>query len=144
MPHSPRLYRDKLWLLNSGVGDFGYVDRERGAFEPVTFCPGYLRGLAFSGDFAVVGLSKPRNNKTFSGLPLDEKLRAVDAEARSGLQVIDLRTGDIVHWLRIEGMVEELYDVVVLPGVRRPMSLGFKTDEIHRILTLGPAAKLLD
>jgi uncharacterized protein (TIGR03032 family) len=143
MPHSPRLYRDKLWLLNSGVGDFGYVDRERGAFEPVTFCPGYLRGLAFSDDFAVVGLSKPRNNKTFSGLPLDEKLRAVDAEARSGLLVIDLRTGDIVEWLRIEGIVEELYDVAVLPGVRRPMALGFKTDEIHRILTLGPAANLL-
>jgi uncharacterized protein (TIGR03032 family) len=23
MPHSPRWYRDKLWLLNSGTGDFG-------------------------------------------------------------------------------------------------------------------------
>lgn len=137
MPHSPRLYQDKLWLLNSGVGDFGYVDRERGVFEPITFCPGYMRGLAFSGDFAVVGLSKPRHNKTFSGLPLDDNLRAKDAEARCGLLVIDLRTGDIVHWLRLDGMVEELYDVVVLPGVQRPMALGFKTDEIRRVITIG-------
>ena len=58
MPHSPRLYQNRLWLLNSGSGEFGYVDRERGVFEPVAFCPGYARGLAFLGDFALVGLSK--------------------------------------------------------------------------------------
>jgi uncharacterized protein (TIGR03032 family) len=137
MPHSPRVYQGKLWLLNSGMGDFGYVDLARGKFEPVTFCPGYLRGLTFTGDYAVVGLSKPRHNKTFSGLALDEKLAAKDAEARCALQVIDLRTGDIVHWLRLEGIVAELYDVAVLPGVRCPMALGFKSDEIRRLITIG-------
>ena len=137
MTHSPRWYRDKLWLLNSGTGEFGYADIERGVFEPVAFCPGYMRGCAFSGDFAIVGLSKPRHNKTFSGLSLDENLRAKDAEPRCGLVVIDLRNGDIVHSLRIEGVVEELYDVQVLPGVRRPMAIGFKTDEIRRVVTMG-------
>ncbi|MBY0588234.1 TIGR03032 family protein, partial [bacterium] len=56
-----------------------------------------------------------------------------------GLQVIDLETGDIVHWLRLEGIVTELYDVVVLPNVTRPMALGFKTDEIRRTISIGPA-----
>jgi uncharacterized protein (TIGR03032 family) len=139
MPHSPRWDQGKLWLLNSGAGYFGYADLERGVFEPVTFCPGYLRGCAFVGDFAIVGTSKARGNKTFSGLALDENLRSRDAEPRCGLLVIDLRTGDIVHWLRIEGIVEELYDVVVLPGVQRPMAVGFKTDEIRRIVTIGSA-----
>jgi uncharacterized protein (TIGR03032 family) len=139
MPHSPRWYQGKLWLLNSGAGYFGYADLERGVFEPVTFCPGYLRGCAFVGDFAIVGTSKARGNKTFYGLALDENLRLRDAEPRCGLLVIDLRTGDIVHWLRIEGIVEELYDVVVLPGVQRPMAVGFKTDEIRRIVTIGSA-----
>ena len=137
MPHSPRWYDNKLWLLNSGAGEFGYVDEQRGVFEPVAFCPGYLRGCAFSGNFAIVGLSQPRHNKTFSGLPIAEKLLSVDAKARCGLSVIDLRSGDIVHWLRIEGVVEELYDVVVLPGVRRPMAIGLKTDEIRRVVTMG-------
>ncbi len=136
MPHSPRLYRDKLWLLDSGTGFFGSVDREAGKFEPMTFCPGYARGLAFIGDFAVVGLSKPRGNKTFSGLALDDNLKERDAEARCGLLVIDLRSGDIVHWVRIDGVVEELYDVVALPGVTRPMALGFKTDEIRRTISI--------
>jgi hypothetical protein len=56
--------------------------------------------------------------------------------------VIDLPSGDTLHWVRLEGMVSELYDVVVLAGVGRPMALGFKTDEIHRILTIGEPAPL--
>lgn len=137
MPHSPRVHQGKLWLLDSGSGNFGYVDRDRGRFEPVAFCPGYARGLAFIGDFAVVGLSKQRENRTFSGLALDDRLREKNIEARCQLQVIDLKRGDVVHSLRIEGVVSELYDVVVLPGVRRPTALGFKSDEIRRVISVG-------
>ena len=141
MPHSPRVHRGKLWLLDSGTGYFGPVDTDEGRFEPMTFCPGYARGLAFVGDFAVVGLSKPRENKTFTGLELDDNLAARDAEARCGLLVISLASGDIVHWVRIDGIVEELYDVAALEGVARPMALGFVSDEIRRVLTVGePAA----
>ena len=49
MPHSPRVYRGKLWLLNAGTGYFGSIDLASGKFEPLTFCPGFLRGLAFAG-----------------------------------------------------------------------------------------------
>jgi len=38
--------------------------------------------------------------------------------------------------LRIEGIVQELYDVAVLPGVQRPMALGFLSDEIRRMLSV--------
>jgi hypothetical protein len=41
-----------------------------------------------------------------------------------------------VHWLRVEGVVEELYDVVALPGVVRPTALGFKTEEIRHTVTI--------
>jgi hypothetical protein len=41
-----------------------------------------------------------------------------------------------VHRVRFEGLVDELYDVVALPGTRRPMALGFKTDEIRRVLSI--------
>src|SRR5262249_28749380 len=104
--------------------------------------PGYLRGLTFVGDYAVVGLSRPRHDKTFGGLALDEELARRGAEARCGLHVIDLRSGDSPHWLRLEGMVTELYDVVALPGVVRPMALGFKTDEIQRAIAVGDEGSL--
>jgi uncharacterized protein (TIGR03032 family) len=141
MPHSPRLYRGRLWLLHSGTGFLGSIDVAGGAFTPLAFCPGYLRGLAFAGDFAIVGLSKPRD-KTFTGLALDQELAKREAEPRCGLHVIDLRTGDTAHWVRVEGLVSELYDVTVLPGVRRPMAFGFKTDEIQRTIAIGDAGSL--
>ncbi|MCL1467097.1 TIGR03032 family protein [Argonema galeatum] len=140
MPHSPRFYQGNLWLHNSGTGEFGYIDLQAGKFEPVAFCPGYLRGLTFWKNYAVVGLSKPRGgDRTFSGLSLDEQLIAKDTEPRCGLMVIELTTGNVLHWLRLEGIITELYDVQVISGVQRPMALGFQTDEISRLLTLGTA-----
>lgn len=142
MPHSPRVHRGELWVLNSGAGWLGRIDRSSGKFEPVTFCPGYLRGLTFLGDFAIVGLSQSRREKAFGGLPLEAELARHGEEARCGLLVIDLRTGAIVHWVRLGGVVVELYDVAVLTGVARPMALGFKTDEILRTIAIGDSADL--
>lgn len=136
MPHSPRLHDGRLWLLNSGAGEFGYVDLASGRFEPVALCPGYARGLAFIDGSAVVGLSLARENRTFGGLPLDDVLRERDVEPRCGLAVIDLASGDMRHWLRIEGVVRELYDVAVLAGVCRPAAIGFKTDEVQRVISI--------
>jgi uncharacterized protein (TIGR03032 family) len=142
MPHSPRWYRDRLWLLNSGTGEFGWIALDSGRFEPVAFCPGYQRGLAFVGSHAVVTLSKPRH-VTFHGLDLDDRLSRRGAEPQCGLQVIDLDSGTIAHWLRLDGnMVTELYDVVALPGARQPMAVGFKTNEIERLLLVGEVGAL--
>ena len=136
MPHSPRIHRDKLWLLNSGAGELGYVDMRTGKFEPVAFCPGYARGLAFVGDHAIVGLSLARDNRTFAGLPLDDALSERDAEPRCGLVVFDLNSGDLIAWVRIAGVVRELYDVAVLPNVARPSLIGFKSDEVGYIISI--------
>jgi uncharacterized protein (TIGR03032 family) len=135
MPHSPRLHDGKLWLLNSGTGEFGWVDPANGRFEPVAFCPGYARGLAFLGRRAVIGLSKPRN-ATFEGLALQEHLEAKDAEARCGLIVVDLDSGRTVEWLRIEEPVTELYDVAVLPGVGQAEAIGFLGEAIGQRVTV--------
>ena len=142
MPHSPRVYRDHLYLHDSGTGRFGrfslcnLTSSATAQFEPIAFCPGYLRGLCFAGDYAIVGLSQPRHEKTFAGLGLEDELKQRNVEPRCGVQVIDLRTGRVAHEIMITGEVRELYDVVTMPGVRRPMALGFKTDEIERLVTV--------
>ena len=135
MPHSPRYYRDKLWVLNSGAGEFGYIDEQSAKFVSVAFCPGYMRGLSFVDNYAIIGLSKPRDEKVFNGLPLQDALKAKDADAQCGFMVINIDTGIVEHWLQFEGVVVELYDVQVLENVRRPTALGFKSDEIHRFIT---------
>ena len=141
MPHSPRLYRGKLWVLNSGTGEIGWIERgssaEGARFHVLAFCPGFVRGLAFHGKYAFVGLSKPRYDR-FEGLALDRKLAEANSEPWCGMQVIDLDTGACEHWFRIDGPVAELYDLGVVPGVVRPMAIGFATNEILGLITHDP------
>jgi uncharacterized protein (TIGR03032 family) len=125
MPHAPRLHRGRVWLLNSGTGELGVVDPAAGRFEPVCFCPGFVRGLAFHGKWAVVGMSRPRGDHgTFAGLPLEAALERRGAFAQCGLAVVDTESGTLAHMLRLRPRINELYDVVVLPGVRRAEALG--------------------
>jgi uncharacterized protein (TIGR03032 family) len=137
MPHSPRMHRGELWLLNSGTGELGVVENlsdGRGRFAPRAFCPGFLRGLAFRDKYAFVGLSKPRY-KRFEGLALDDRLRKADAEPWCGVQIIDLDTGGCVDWLRIDGAVADLYDVAVIPGFACPMALTPFSGEAAALIT---------
>ncbi len=144
MPHSPRLYRGKLWVLNAGTGELGHVDCRNGQFNPLTFCPGYLRGLAFHDHFALVALSLPRYENVFSGLPLDKSLTGSGVDAVCGIMVIDLETGMTVHWLRFEGgLVTELYDVQVLSGVRCPSLLGFVNDQVKHTITFTDQSQIV-
>ena len=139
MPQSPRLHNGALWLLNSGTGWLGKIDRDRGAFEPVAFCPGFLRGLDFYGDYAIVGVSLPRK-LGFVGLDLEENLKARDAHPRCAVFILNINSGDIVHWLTFESHITELYDAAFLPGARRPMHLGFQTNEIRQLITMEAGA----
>ena len=130
--------------MNSGSGEIGWIEprssADDAAFHVLAFCPGFVRGLAFHGKYAFVGLSKPRYQR-FEGLALDKKLTETDSEPWCGVQVIDLDSGACVHWFRIDGPVGELYDLGVVPGVVRPMALGFATNEILGLITHDPLAE---
>lgn len=135
MPHSPRWHDGRLWVLNSGTGHLGTVDVASGRFEPKTFFPGFTRGLSFHAGHAVVGLSLPRDG-SFSGLALDDELRRRDADPWCGVQIVDLTSGDVVEWIRFEGVVSELLDVCVLPGVRLPSATSPSAADIKRFHTI--------
>ena len=134
MPHSPRLFKNTLWVLSSGTGELGRVDVKKGAFRPLAFCPGFVRGLAFRGRMPSSGCQN-RAIERFEGLPLDTRLKEADSEPWCGVQVIDLETGACVEWFRIDGAISEIYDVAVVPKVSCPMSLGFASDEIKELIT---------
>lgn len=113
MPHSPRVYDGRLWLLNSGDGGIGIVDPASGRYEPVAELPGFTRGLAFLGRFAFVGLSQVRESAIFSGIRIAER---DPSERWSGVAVVDIVTGQPIAWLRFEDQVQEIFAVSVLPG----------------------------
>jgi uncharacterized protein (TIGR03032 family) len=134
MPHSPRVAEDGVWLLDSGRGMLARVDPATGAKEDVAFCPGFLRGLALHGGFAVVTVSKPRDG-AFTGLALQDELARRDGEPWCGICIVDRRSGDIVEWIRLGGEIKELFDVSVIPGVVCPMALGIASPEIAAMIS---------
>ena len=117
MPHSPRRYRGAAWVLHSGAGQLCRIDPQTGRQEHVTFCPGFLRGLAFLEHFAVATLSLPRGGR-FTGLQLDEEL------AR--------------QWLRLSDEFGELFDVSLVPLTRCAVAIAPTNPLLHDAITFEP------
>jgi uncharacterized protein (TIGR03032 family) len=134
MPHSPRWANGKLWLLNAGTGQLGWVDFKSKKFVPLVFLPGFPRGLSIFGNTAAVGLSKPRNQR-FEGLQLDAELGKRDVDAWCGVQLVSLTSGDVEQWIRFDGDITEIFDICFLPNVRNPMMVGLRTPEIRDLIT---------
>ncbi len=116
MPHSPRWYNGKLWVLESGKGSLSWVDLEQGRPVAIAQLPGFTRGLDFYGNLAFVGLSQVRESAVFSGIPLTKTL----VERICGVWVVDIRNGNILAFLRFEEAVQEIFAISVLPGIQFP------------------------
>ena len=116
MPHSPKWHNERLWVLESGKGELCTVDLETGETTTVVELPGFTRGMAFHGRMAFVGLSQIRESSTFGDLPLTQRL----SERQAGVWVVDTGNGTIAGFLRFEDLVQEVFDVAILPGHRWP------------------------
>jgi len=115
-PHSARLYRNAVWVDNSGYGELGYA--EAGCFHPVVRLPGWTRGLCFHGDIAFVGTSRviPRFQRYAPGLDLETSICAVHA--------VDVRTATIRGSLRWK-WGNQIFAIDWLP---RDVTCGFPWD----------------
>lgn len=125
MPHSPRMYQEHLWVLDSGNGELCRVDCQSGKLVTVEQMPGYTRGLSFAGQFAFVGLSKIRETAVFGGLPVSERKEPL----RCGVGVIDLVSGKTVAVFQFHSGVDEIFAVEVLDGFQNPAVFGPGTEQ---------------
>ena len=136
MPHSPRFHDGKLWFLESGRGALSVADPSSGRTDTVIELPGFTRGLAFAGPFAFIGLSQVRESNVFGGLPLTDR----NEPRQSGVWIVDLRTASVAGFLRFEDLVQEIFDVQVLHGMRFPELLEPSADAITGSFALPTAA----
>lgn len=131
MPHSPRFRDDCYWLLNSGKGQLGYINEKR--FKPLCSLPGFLRGLAFKGTYAIIGLSKLRS-KAFKDLHIEQSLaRGGTPQGACGLCVVNLKNARLEHYLFFDEPIRELFDVQIL-NYSSPRLLGFQDDSLSRFV----------
>jgi uncharacterized protein (TIGR03032 family) len=137
MPHSPRLNKSRLWVLEGGSGWFGWIDLKKRRFERFLWLPGFLRGLRFIGDYAIIGSSRPRN-EIFTGLPLQEELRSRSQLPVCGVHVVNLNTAVVEYMITITGSVQEIYDLAILPDTIAPKLIGPSSADAARFVFLGP------
>ncbi len=92
MPHSPRLFDGKLYLLFSATGEVVQADPEKGTYDVINRISGFVRGMCKYKDYLFVGLSRLRqNSSTFKDLPIAKKA------TYAGVAVIHLPTGGLVR-----------------------------------------------
>lgn len=131
MPHSPRVLDGELYVLLSATGEMAKVDVAKGRYEVVCQIPSFIRGFARYGDYVFIGCSRLRKTHTFGDLPL-----AKNPDVYCGAAVVHLPTGALVGNLRYVNSCEEIYDVQVLPGIRRPGILGIAAPHYKEALSL--------
>jgi uncharacterized protein (TIGR03032 family) len=127
-PHSARLSAGKLWIDNSGYGEFGVIDA--GKFESLIKLPGWTRGLCFHKGVAFVGTSRviPRFRQFAPGLDVDSSICSV--------QAIDVAKGTVLGSLTWP-VGNQIFAIDWLPS---SLSRGFpfrgdrKTSERERVL----------
>ncbi len=131
MPHSPRWYQNYLWVLNSGQGELWRIDPKTRNHEIISALPGFGRGLAFVGDWALVGLSQIRETVIFGGLPIQTRFPHLVC----GVAVVNLKTGNLAGQLTFASGPQELYDLQVIPGITRPTLLNWEKPATRQAFT---------
>ena len=134
MPHSPRLYRNALWVLNSGYGQLLRIDPESGKRSVICELPGYLRGLTFVNDVALIGLCQARETKVFGGMPVESRYDRL----KCGVALIDLKKGAQIGWFEFTSGCSEIYDIRFLPGKRRPNILSLEKEAWQQAFSAAP------
>jgi len=116
MPHSPRWYDNRLWVLESGRGALCTVDVKTGERTDVARVPGFCRGLDFVGPVAFIGLSQLRGTTPFTDIPITDD----NSDRLSGVWVVHIGTGKTIAFLKFTGGVQEIFAVQAVPGVLFP------------------------
>lgn len=131
MPHAPRIYGGKLYVLLSAKEQLICIDPQTGKYDVVAHIPGFVRGMAKHGDYLFVGISKMRKeSSTFKHLKIAEESN------RAGITVVHLPTGKIVANLNWLASVDEIYDVQILPNTSRPNILNTYSEAHNKALVL--------
>lgn len=128
MPHSPRIIDGQLYWLHSATGDLVRMTSP-GKYEVLKSLDGFVRGMDRMGDYLFIGLSKLREtSQAFQNLPVSKK------SIYSGIVILYIPKMSLAGFIKYENNVDEIYDVRIIPGVKRPGLLN--SDMHHQVMAI--------
>lgn len=132
MPHSPRMYKNEMYMLLSACGEFIKVNTTDKSYKVIKQFDGFCRGLAIYKDYAFIGFSKLRKNSSSFA-----KLSFSDKADFAGIKIIHIPTEAEVGEILFQTSVDEIYEVAILPDMIRPNILNTITD-VHKLALAIP------
>jgi uncharacterized protein (TIGR03032 family) len=130
LPHSPRLVDGRLLVAEAGRGCLLEIDRQSGAARQIAALPGFTRGIAAGGGVIFVGLSRIRGSARNKLLPLATGAASLIA----GIAAVEAASGAVLGFLHIEGPPREVFDLALLPGIRRAaLADGRTPDSLYAV-----------
>lgn len=134
MPHSPRLYKNELYMALSASGEIIKVDIASKSYTIIKNLEGFVRGISIIDDYMFVGMSKLRkNSSTFAHLPFAENASV------AGIKVLHVPTKAYIGEMIFETSVDEIYDLQIIPGSNR-LGILNTINDIHKQSLMIPGA----
>ena len=131
MPHSPRIFNNELYLLESATSKLIKVNPNTKEKEDVLQLNGFVRGMDMIQDYLFIGLSKLRKNSSSFG-----KLKFAESANKAGILIVHLPTKSMVGSIIYQSSLDEIYDVHIIPEKRRPNILNTIKDDYKKGLMI--------
>lgn len=128
IPHSPRFHNNKVYFLESATSKLKVYNPKTNKTTEIVQLHGFVRGLDFIGDYAFIGISKIRpSSKLFGNLEVATK------DYNAGVVVVHMPSKKIVAKIEYLSSVNEIYDIKLLPNIKRPNIIGMDNEQFNVI-----------
>jgi len=129
MPHSPKVYKDEVYVCESGLGVVWKYNPKTKEKTQVVKLQGFTRGLYFYGGVMFVGTSQVRASEIKNPTPIS----TMYDETYAGVWMINLEDNSTIGYIKFEGDIDQIYDIAVIPDSTMPELLDINSSLTRHI-----------
>lgn len=128
IPHSPRSYKEKIYFLESATSKLNEYNPKTKKTNTIIKLNGFTRGMDIIEDIAFIGISKIRPSSS-----IFNRLKYENNEYNAGVIAVNLQTKKIVGKIEYLNDVNEIYDIKILPNIRKANIVGLNDEQFDAI-----------
>ncbi len=130
IPHSPIKHENKIYLLESGLGNLVEYDIENKSTKILYCFERFTRGMAIHNGMLFIAVSKVRkSSKTFSKLSFTEK------DYPAGIIIYSLNFNEVLGEIEYHETVEEIYDLKIIPNANKAVAMNEMQEIQNQVIT---------
>ena len=129
MPHSPKYYKDHIYVCESGLGVVWKYNIKTKQKTELIKLQGFTRGIYIYGGLMFVGTSEIRTSDIENPIPISKEFEKTFA----GIWIINLEDGSEIGNIIFDGDIDQIYDIAIIPNSINPELLKQNSSLIRNI-----------